>query len=71
MFIEPETALFTRGSMTSSVISPKMTKPVLVEQATKLEISNQGLSRRVKNLEQEVQVLFVIAGVSFASMILF
>ena len=57
--------------MTSSVISPKMTKPVLIEQAAKLEPTNQGLSRRVKNLEQEVQVLFVIAGVSFAGMILF
>ncbi len=57
--------------MTSSVISPKMTKPVLIEQAAKLETTNQGLSRRVKNLEQEVQVLFVIAGVSFAGMILF
>lgn len=48
-----------------------MTKPVLIEQAAKLETTNQGLSRRVKNLEQEVQVLFVIAGVSFAGMILF
>ena len=57
--------------MTSSVLSAKMTKPVLLEQATKLETTNQGLSRRVKNLEQEVQVLFVIAGISFISMILF
>ena len=29
-----------------------MTKPVLIEQAAKLETTNQGLSRRVKNLEQ-------------------
>jgi hypothetical protein len=57
--------------MTSSVLTAKMTKPVLLEQASKLETTNQGLSRRVKNLEQEVQVLFAIAGISFISMILF
>ena len=36
-----------------------------------LEATNEGLSRRVKNLEQEVTVLFAIAGLATAWALIF
>ena len=52
--------------MTSSAVK-KRKKPLYKE----LDTTNQGLSRRVKNLEGTVTFLFVVAGVSTATAILF
>ena len=59
--------------MTSSAvkISSKLTRAVLFSKNQNLESSNEGLSRRVKNLEQEVTVLFAIAAGLAVTAILF
>lgn len=43
----------------------------LLKEAKQLEGTNEGLSRRVKNLEQEVTVLFAIAAGLAVTAILF
>ena len=60
--------------MTSSAVkipSNAGTRPVLYKKNQDLETTNEGLSRRVKNLEQEVTVLFAIAAGLAATAILF
>jgi len=59
--------------MTSSAVKipSKLTRAVLFSKNQDLESSNEGLSRRVKNLENEVTFLFVVAGVSLITAILF
>ena len=59
--------------MTSSAgkIPSKLTRAVLFTKNQNLESSNEGLSRRVKNLEQEVTVLFAIAAGLAVTAILF
>ena len=60
--------------MTSSAVkipSNAGTRAVLYTKNQSLETTNEGLSRRVKNLENEVTFLFVIAGVSLITAILF
>ena len=52
--------------MTSSAVK-KRKRPLYKD----LDATNQGLSRRVKNLEGTVTFLFVVAGVSTATAILF
>tara|TARA_B100000287_G_scaffold305337_1_gene288567 strand:- start:38 stop:217 length:180 start_codon:yes stop_codon:yes gene_type:complete len=59
--------------MTSSAVKipSKLTRAVLFTKNQDLEATNEGLSRRVKNLEEEVTFLFVVAGVSLITAILF
>ena len=59
--------------MTSSAVKipSKLTRAFLFTKNQDLESTNEGLSRRVKNLEQEVTVLFAIAGIASISGILF
>ena len=59
--------------MTSSAVKipSKLTRAVLFSKNQDLEATNEGLSRRVKNLEEEVIFLFVVAGVSLITAILF
>ena len=60
--------------MTSSAVkipSNAGTRPVLYKKNQVLTSTNEGLSRRVKNLEEEVTFLFVVAGVSLITAILF
>ena len=59
--------------MTSSAVKipSKFTRAVLFTKNQDLEATNEGLSRRVKNLEEEVTFLFVVAGVSLITAILF
>ena len=60
--------------MTSSAVkipSNAGTRAVLYTKNQNLETTNEGLSRRVKNLEQEVTVLFAIAAGLAATAILF
>jgi hypothetical protein len=60
--------------MTSSAVkipSNAGTRAVLYTKNQNLETTNEGLSRRVKNLEEEVTFLFVVAGVSLITAILF
>jgi len=59
--------------MTSSAVKipSKLTRAVLFTKNQNLESSNEGLSRRVKNLEQEVTVLFAIAAGLAVTAILF
>jgi len=59
--------------MTSSAVKipSKLTRAVLFSKNQDLEATNEGLSRRVKNLEEEVTFLFVVAGVSLITAILF
>ena len=59
--------------MTSSAVKipSKLTRAVLFTKNQDLEATNEGLSRRVKNLENEVTFLFVVAGVSLITAILF
>ena len=59
--------------MTSSAVKipSKLTRAVLFSKNQDLESTNEGLSRRVKNLEEEVTFLFVVAGVSLITAILF
>ena len=59
--------------MTSSAVKipSKLTRAVLFTKNQDLESTNEGLSRRVKNLEEEVTFLFVVAGVSLITAILF
>jgi len=59
--------------MTSSAVKipSKLTRAVLFSKNQNLESTNEGLSRRVKNLEEEVTFLFVVAGVSLITAILF
>jgi len=59
--------------MTSSAVKipSKLTRAVLFTKNQNLESTNEGLSRRVKNLEEEVTFLFVVAGVSLITAILF
>ena len=56
----------TTGKMPS-----KLTRAVLFSKNQDLEATNEGLSRRVKNLEQEVTVLFAIAGLATAWALIF
>ena len=60
--------------MTSSAVkipSNAGTRAVLYTKTQNLEAANEGLSRRVKNLEQEVTVLFAIAGLATAWALIF
>jgi len=60
--------------MTSSAVkipSNAGTRAVLYTKNQNLETTNEGLNRRVKNLENEVTFLFVVAGVSLITAILF
>jgi len=59
--------------MTSTTVKipSKLTRAVLFSKNQDLEATNEGLSRRVKNLEEEVTFLFVVAGVSLITAILF
>ena len=60
--------------MTSSAVkipSNAGTRAVLYTKNQILETTNEGLSRRVKNLEQEVTVLFAIAGLATAWALIF
>ena len=59
--------------MTSSAVKipSKLTRAVLFSKNQDLEATNEGLSRRVKNLEQEVTVLFAIAGLATAWALIF
>ena len=59
--------------MTSTTVKipSKLTRAVLFTKNQDLEATNEGLSRRVKNLEEEVTFLFVVAGVSLITAILF
>jgi hypothetical protein len=59
--------------MTSSAVKipSKLTRAVLFTKNQNLESTNEGLSRRVKNLEQEVTVLFAIAAGLAVTAILF
>tara|TARA_B100001250_G_scaffold382511_1_gene375716 strand:+ start:5343 stop:5531 length:189 start_codon:yes stop_codon:yes gene_type:complete len=43
----------------------------LLKEAKQLEGTNEGLSRRVKNLEEEVTILFAIAGLATAWALIF
>tara|TARA_B100001094_G_scaffold50394_1_gene45919 strand:+ start:3037 stop:3195 length:159 start_codon:yes stop_codon:yes gene_type:complete len=52
--------------MTSSAVK-KRKRPLYKD----LDATNQGLSRRVKNLEDAVTFLFVVAGVSTATAFIF
>jgi len=54
--------------MTSSAVKipSKLTRAVLFSKNQDLESTNEGLSRRVKNLEEEVTILFAIAGLATA-----
>ena len=56
----------TPFDMTSTTVK-KSKRPLYKDLAT----TNEGLSRRVKNLEEEVTFLFVVAGVSLITAILF
>lgn len=56
--------------MTSTPLSQLPYHPLLKE-AKQLEGTNEGLTRRVKNLEQEVTVLFAIAAGLAVTAILF
>tara|TARA_Y100001973_G_scaffold26244_1_gene39574 strand:+ start:2913 stop:3092 length:180 start_codon:yes stop_codon:yes gene_type:complete len=59
--------------MTTAVKVPSNagTRAVLYTKNQALQSTNEGLSRRVGNLEQEVTVLFAIAGIASISAILF
>jgi|TARA_R100001086_G_C11743465_1_gene233184 hypothetical protein len=59
--------------MTSTTVKipSKLTRAVLFSKNQDLESTNEGLSRRVKNLEQEVTVLFAIAAGLAVTAILF
>ena len=59
--------------MTSTTVKipSKLTRAVLFSKNQDLEATNEGLSRRVKNLEQEVPVLFAIAGLATALALIF
>ena len=59
--------------MTSTTVKipSKLTRAVLFTKNQDLEATNEGLSRRVKNLEQEVTVLFAIAGLATAWALIF
>ena len=59
--------------MTSTTVKipSKLTRAVLFSKNQDLEATNEGLSRRVKNLEQEVTVLFAIAAGLAVTAILF
>ena len=59
--------------MTSTTVKipSKLTRAVLFSKNQDLEATNEGLSRRVKNLEQEVTVLFAIAGLATAWALIF
>jgi len=52
--------------MTSTTVT-KRKRPLYKE----LDATNQGLSRRVKNLEDAVTFLFVVAGISTVNAFLF
>ena len=58
-------------STTAKIPSNAGTRAVLYTKNQILETTNEGLSRRVKNLEQEVTVLFAIAAGLAATAILF
>jgi hypothetical protein len=59
--------------MTSSnvKIPSKLTRAVLFSKNQDLESTNEGLTRRVNNLEQEVTILFAIAGIATVWALLF
>ena len=56
----------TPFDMTSSTVKipSKLTRAVLFSKNQNLESTNEGLTRRVSNLEQEVTILFAIAGIA-------
>ena len=55
---------------TEKIPSNAGTRPVLYKKNQRLTAANEGLSRRVKNLEQEVTVLFAItAGLATAAIL--
>ena len=56
---------------TAKIPSNAGTRTVLYNKNKSLTASNEGLSRRVKNLEQEVTVLFAIAGLTTAWALIF
>ena len=58
-------------STTEKIPSNAGTRPVLYKKNQRLTAANEGLSRRVKNLEQEVTVLFAIAGLATAWALIF
>ena len=58
-------------STTAKIPSNAGTRAVLYTKNQNLEATNEGLSRRVKNLEQEVTVLFAIAAGLAVTAILF
>ena len=67
---QPQTD-FSMTSTTAKIPSNAGTRAVLYTKNQDLEATNEGLSRRVKNLEQEVTVLFAIAAGLAVSAILF
>ena len=57
-------------STTQKIPSSAGTRTVLYNKNQPLKATNEGLSRRVKNLEQEVTVLFAItAGLATAAVL--
>ena len=62
---QPQTD-FSMTSTTANIPSNAGTRAVLYNKNQALTATNEGLSRRVKNLEQEVTVLFAIAGLASA-----
>jgi len=59
--------------MTSTTVKipSKLTRAVLFSKNQDLESTNEGLTRRVSNLEQEVTILFAIAGIATAWALIF
>ena len=61
---------FSMTSTTAKIPSNAGTRAVLYNKNQTLTATNEGLSRRVKNLEQEVTVLFAItAGLATAAIL--
>ena len=66
---QPQTD-FSMTSTTAKIPSNAGTRAVLYNKNQTLTATNEGLSRRVKNLEQEVTVLFAItAGLATAAIL--
>ena len=66
---QPQTD-FPMTSTTAKIPSNAGTRAVLYNKNQTLTATNEGLSRRVKNLEQEVTVLFAItAGLATAAIL--
>tara|TARA_R100000655_G_scaffold96898_1_gene139597 strand:+ start:8 stop:220 length:213 start_codon:yes stop_codon:yes gene_type:complete len=69
--IEPHPTPYTTRRGSSSLSEKQMLKAELESKNKTLVATNEGLSRRVHNLEEEVTVLFSIAGIAAISAILF